>query len=280
MSIQKSIRLHISIVTYDTAQEVLLKTIDSVTVAIGKLKRLNSVISVDITLVNNSQEKNIDLDEHNFSKLSSGALQYKLHLMQGHTNIGYGRAQNMAFFARQSTYHLFMNPDVELEPDCLVEGILYLEKHIDVAIASPQAHNYEGEKQFLCKQYPSIWILLVRGFIPKRFRGLFSNQSINYEMRNLSEAVPTKEIPIVSGCFMFCRSNIIEKVSGFDPRYFLYFEDFNLSLRVGDISSLAYVPTMRIRHAGGDAARKGMHHIKLFIRSGYRFFSNHGWKWI
>ena len=275
----KSFTLHISIVTYDTARDTLLRTLESVVVAVEKLERLKPFIGVDITLVNNSQKNSIDLDEFNTLLLGSGATQCKLHLMEGHANIGYGRGQNMAFFAHRSTFHLFMNPDVELEPDCLMEGITYLETHIDVAIASPHARNYEGQKQFLCKQYPTVWILLVRGFIPKSLRGIFGKQIKHYEMQNLSESIPTKKIPLVSGCFMLCRSDIIEKVSGFDPQYFLYFEDFNLSLRVGDISTLAYVPSMRITHAGGYAAKKGMRHVKLFIKSGYRFFSEHGWKW-
>ena len=108
--------------------------------------------------------------------------------------------------------------------------------------------------------------------VAKEFRAYF-------EMRELSDKKATKEIPITSGCFMLCRSNVIKEISGFDRNYFLYFEDFDLSLRVGSVSSLAYLPTMRIVHNGGDAAKKGIRHIFLFICSGFRFFSKHGWRW-
>ncbi len=277
--IQGNIALHISVVTYDTPLKTLRSTLESVTAAVKELQRVEPSISVSSTLVDNGEDNCIDPGEFKSLQSTFEVATLKLHLMIGHGNVGYGRGQNMAFFAKRSTYHLFMNPDVELDPDCLVEGISYLKTHRDVGIASPNARNYDGEKQFLCKQYPTIFILMVRGFIPKRFRGIFRKQARYYEMQNLSELVPTKRIPIVSGCFMLCRSDIIERVTGFDPQYFLYFEDFNLSLRVGDIASLAYVPTMRIRHAGGYAAKKGMHHVKLFMRSGFRFFSDHGWKW-
>ena len=280
MSTKRHTTLHVSIVTYDTPIDMLKIALDSIIVAVNRLQLVKPSISVKITLVNNSEGNSLDLEEFQSLQAKDEVGQLELYLIQGHINVGYGRGQNMAFFSRQSTYHLFMNPDVELEPDCLSEGISYLERHTDVAIASPQAHNYEGEKQFLCKEFPTVWIFFVRGFIPKRFKGIFKKQIKRYEMQNLSEAIPTKEIPIVSGCFMLCRSDIIRKVSGFDPHYFLYFEDFNLSLRVGDISCLAYVPAMRIRHRGGGAAKKGIHHVKLFIRSGCRFFSDHGWKWI
>jgi hypothetical protein len=36
---------------------------------------------------------------------------------------------------------------------------------------------------------------------------------------------------------------------------------------------------MRIIHGGGNAAKKGLKHIGLFVRSGCRFFNSHGWRW-
>jgi GT2 family glycosyltransferase len=77
---------------------------------------------------------------------------------------------------------------------------------------------------------------------------------------------------------MLCRTAALKAVSGFDEGYFLYFEDFDLSLRIAKIGELAYVPAMRIKHAGGHAARKGRAHIGMFVRSAMRFFNTHGWR--
>ena len=89
----------------------------------------------------------------------------------------------------------------------------------------------------------------------------------------------SKNMSIVSGCFMFCRSENILQVRGFNTFYFLYFEDFDLSLRVGQDAKLAYVPDMKIRHDGGHSALKGAAHIVMLMRSAYRYFSRHGWLW-
>jgi hypothetical protein len=67
-------------------------------------------------------------------------------------------------------------------------------------------------------------------------------------------------------------------VGGFSARYFLYFEDFDLSLRFHRLADIAYVPSVRITHGGGNAARKGGAHQRLFIRSALTFFRTHGWK--
>ena len=97
-------------------------------------------------------------------------------------------------------------------------------------------------------------------------------------MRDLSEDEVASDIPIASGCFMLARADVLRSLGGFSPRYFLYFEDFDLSLRLSRIAAIAYVPTVRIVHLGGEAARKGLLHQRLFVRSALTFSSTHGWK--
>ena len=47
-----------------------------------------------------------------------------------------------------------------------------------------------------------------------------------------------------------------------------------------EVTTTAYVPSVRIIHYGGDAAGKGWRHIAYFVRSGLRFYRKHGWKWV
>ena len=85
---------------------------------------------------------------------------------------------------------------------------------------------------------------------------------------------------LASGCFMLLRAHSLATVGGFDERYFLYFEDFDLSLRLAQLGEVQYLPEMQIIHHGGYAARKGWRHIAMFLRSGIRFFQDHGWRWV
>lgn len=75
------------------------------------------------------------------------------------------------------------------------------------------------------------------------------------------------------------RQNLVE-VGGFSPKYFMYFEDFDLSLRLGRTGRIVYHPGIRIVHEGGRAAKKGWRHIWMFAKSGFTFFNEHGWKLI
>ena len=278
---QAPIDLIVSIVTYDSSQEELARCIDSVRQAAVVLSKKVPTGQVNITVVNNSPlgELTVEcLNQRCLDRLSSQ--NDDLSILQGHGNVGYGSGQNLAFQSQLGRYHLFMNPDVELDPDSLLVGVTYLEQNPDVGLAGPHVVNKAGIRQFLCKRYPTVFDLFLRGLSPAFIRKCFRLRLARYEMQDLSESASSKDVPITSGCFMLCRSEVISQIGGFDRKFFLYFEDFDLCLRVGEVAKVAYLPAMRIRHFGGGAARKGIRHIGMFLVSAVRFFNKHGWQWV
>ena len=202
----------------------------------------------------------------------------RLELVAGQGNVGYGRANNLVLPGLESEVHLVMNPDVELEPGALASGLRVLERQPEVGLVAPAVRGDDGETQFLCKRYPSVLVLLLRGFAPRALRRAFAARLDRYEMRDAIGARPLVGVPLASGCFMLARTALLARLGGFDPAYFMYFEDYDLSVRLGREAAIAYEPAVRIIHHGGEAARKGPRHIGWFVRSAWRFFARHGWK--
>lgn len=198
-------------------------------------------------------------------------------LRQGHGNIGFGRAHNLVLH-ETGTFHLVLNPDIEMAEEALAHGLLFLEEHADCGLITPHACWPDGTRQFLCKRYPALFDLLLRGFAPVFLKNLFSGRLARYEMSEETGEDVVWDPPIVSGCFMLFRGETYRQLGGFDKRFFLYFEDFDLALRTGKITRIAYVPAVRIVHEGGHAARKGLTHIKLFAKSALLFYRLHGFK--
>jgi GT2 family glycosyltransferase len=201
-----------------------------------------------------------------------------LELVAGHGNVGYGRANNIVLPRLHSDFHLVMNPDVELEPDAILAAIRALEADSSVGLAAPDVRGSAGERQYLCKRYPSVWVLFLRGFAPAALRRAFARSLERYEMRDVLGSSTYAPVPLASGCFMVLRTALFRAVGGFDPRFFMYFEDYDLSLRVGREAKVAFVPAARIVHHGGEAAAKGPRHVRWFLRSAWRFFATHGWR--
>jgi GT2 family glycosyltransferase len=198
---------------------------------------------------------------------------------RGQGNVGFGRGHNLAL-AQLGQYHLILNPDLELAPDALRHALAFMDAHPDCGLLAPAARWADGRLQYLCKRMPTLLDLLVRGFVPARLRKPFARRLARYEMQDLvNEHDVLWSPPIVSGCCMLFKSQALRALGGFDPRFFLYFEDFDLSLRAGRITRIAYVPQVGVVHHGGHAARKGWHHIRLFGASARVFFQIHGWRW-
>ncbi len=273
-----STSLSIATVCFNTPAAELEAMLSSLLPAIGRLREEFELSGLRLSLIDNSDSS--ESSAALVTALSESLLreQITVDVMAGHGNIGYGRAHNLLLDSLDSDFHLLMNPDVELEDSALAEGVRYLFNNPEVSLASPLGVDEQGSRLHLCKRYPALLTLLLRGFFPDSIKALFRSRLARYEMRELQASSKAQPVPIASGCFMLCRSRDLKAVRGFDPNYFLYFEDFDLSLRLGEQGSLVFLPSMKIVHHGGNAARKGLHHIRLFLGSAITFFNSHGWR--
>jgi GT2 family glycosyltransferase len=265
--------ISVSLVVYQPHRQLLEGTLHTLALALDRLCVSRQVKCAPLYLVNNGTDEPID-----WSELASGA-RLQTTIIEGQGNVGYGRGHNLGIERTTSRYHLVLNPDIELDADALAQAIAFMDAHPEVGVLTPRIIDDEGKQQFLCRRYPTVFDLFARGFLPAKLRKPFTERLNHYELR---DAIDDKNVfwdpPIVSGCFMLYRTEVLKKLGGFDPRYFLYFEDYDLSLRTHEIARVAYVPSVRVIHHGGDAARKGFTHIKLFVTSACRFFNRFGWK--
>lgn len=270
----KKCRLSITCVTYHPNEVVLRAVLCD---AASACERVDPGAR-QLIVVDNSDHPDEKPKEAMFKSLFK-ELKLPTQLIQGQGNIGFGRAHNLGFSHCTSDYHLIINPDLFVEPDALQQGLSYLAQHPDVALVTPAAVDANGQPQLIAKRYPSLLVLLLRGFAPVWLQRLFSERLAHYEYRDETHAQTPMNIELASGCFMLMRSEVFRQAGGFCPKYFMYFEDFDLSLRIRALGHrIVQLPSVRVRHLGGHAARKGWRHIGYFLRSAITFFNRHGWK--
>jgi GT2 family glycosyltransferase len=267
-------------VLHNSSLELLRRALQSLYCSAQLARETGCMDHVAVYLVDNASDAQYRAQ---FDQESAGWPQSEwftvTYLPQSH-NRGFGCGHNAVLPLLVSDVHLVLNPDVELQADALRAGLSALLRSEDIALLSPLALGGSGEREFLCKRYPSVLVLILRGFAPRSVRGLFRRQLERYEMRDLCGVDKQVNVTIASGCCMLLRTDTLRAVGGFNEAFFLYFEDFDLSLRLRREGRLVYDPAMRIVHHGGYAASKGLRHLKYFVTSGILFFHRHGWRWI
>lgn len=257
--------LSISIVIYDLQPQELEACLQSVEKAISFCADSGRPIDWQVTLVDNGKN----------SELATFAKHPRIRLISNSRNKGFGSAHNQVICQSRSDWHLILNADVELDPAFFFSTLALADQEEQVVMIGPHGRDAQGQETFLCKRFPSLLVLAARGFLPTAVQKLLSRQLAHYAYQDLSTRHPSIGIQLLSGCCALARTGPLKAIGGFDEKYFLYFEDFDLSIRMTDHGSIAYHPDANILHHGGNTAAKGIRHIWYFVRSACRFFFVH-----
>ena len=193
-------------------------------------------------------------------------------------NIGYGAAHNKAILNTDfdAPYHLIMNPDIYFESYVLEKLKAYMDDNTDVGLVMPKIVWPTGADQGLRKLLPSPFQLIFRRFIPSSLKQLSKKAAENYELQNLDAENPM-DVPVLSGCFMFCRRSVLQQIGGFDERFFLYLEDVDLSRRLSEQAINRYWPGVQVVHEYQKDSYKSGTHLKKHLTSALKYFNKHGW---
>lgn len=162
-------------------------------------------------------------------------------------NSGYGQGNNAVLPYLNSTYHLILNPDVVFAPALLTRMVEYMEAHPNIAVLTPRVLNPDGTEQFLPKKQISVHYLLSGLF--EKIGNPFRKWREEFTMSDMDIRTPIP-VEFATGCFMLIRTDVFRRLNGFDPRFFMYQEDSDLSRRIlhEQLGSIVYHPHMVITH--------------------------------
>ncbi len=179
-------------------------------------------------------------------------------------NLGFGKANNLAWKAAGGQHIVFLNPDTLIPESFFKASIAFLEK-------APKAgalgyRMIDGSGRFLPESkrgFPTLWASFCKmsgigSIFPKN--RLFSG----YYQGFLPENSPNP-VPILSGAALWVRRELLEKTGGFDESYFLYAEDIDFSHQL-TLSGYQnwYFPEITLLHFKGESSRKSPVHYRNF----------------
>lgn len=202
----------------------------------------------------------------------------RMQVVEGTDNPGFGIAHNRILTQVESEFHVICNPDILVSRQAIGRCIEFLEQNSRIGLVSPRMTYRDGSHQRSTRRNPTVLDLALRRLVPARFRSFFASRIDYYEMADLGYEAPF-DVPFATGSFMVCRTSALRAVGGFDDRYFLYFEDADLSRSLQRAGwRTVYFPGATVVHGWERSAHKSLRMAFVLLQNGVRYFNKWGWR--
>lgn len=162
---------------------------------------------------------------------------------------GFGCNHNAAFKEVASDYFCILNPDIRIFDDFFGELLAKFELKPKVALVAPLVINSKGDLEDSVRENLTPLSLLKRHF--------FNKSALT------TDSIDPARFYWYAGMFMLVRSPLFKEISGFDEKYFLYCEDYDLCARLFLLKrSVVQVKSAHVIH---DAQRDSRRSLKYFL---------------
>jgi GT2 family glycosyltransferase len=168
-------------------------------------------------------------------------------------NGGFSHGCNVGWRRGAAPVVLFLNPDTRTEPADVLRLASALEAAPGAGIAAPLIRDSDGSVDFSQRRFPQLRSTYARAFFLHR---LFPTASWTDELvRELGDYERPASPAWVSGACLMIRRDLLERLAGWDERFFMYCEDTDLCKRVRDAGyDIRFVPDAVVAHEGGASA--------------------------
>lgn len=272
----KCLTVTASLVLYKPDLAVLERTLLAMQKA-AEVARQSIPVSFEVTLVDNSDDQSLfSKIEHWLNDIAPRLPDWKVRVLKAAGNLGYGRGNNLAIDQVDSDFHLVINPDVFVDADALLQCLHFMEAEPGVGLLSPAVFGEDGERHFLCKRHPTLFVMFLRSVAPSILDRLFGSVIRRFEMRDCDYEKAIHPLEYPSGCFLFFRTRVLKQIGGFDPGFFLHYEDADIGRRLLAVARSVYVPQVRVVHRWSRDTHRSLRSKMITIRSGFRYWRKWG----
>lgn len=169
-------------------------------------------------------------------------------------NEGFGAACNLGASLGHAKYVLFLNPDAELGQRSVEHAVCFLDdpRNAQVGACGVRLVDRAGVSARSCARRPTARMFLATALGLHR---LLDSPAWTYVMADFDHETD-QFVDHVIGAMYLVRRPLFERLGGFDPRFFVYLEDLDLSMRIRDSgSSIAFLAQEPVFHEGGGASK-------------------------
>ncbi|WP_342076742.1 glycosyltransferase family 2 protein [Yoonia sp. SS1-5] len=235
-------RVSVIVVNYGTAA-LTRAAVESV------LSRDHGEISVDIHVVDNASPQG---DAAQLADLQSD----RVTIYPEKENHGFGRGNNLvldklAAQVSKPDFVFLLNPDARLRNNALERMATFLQKQPKVAAVGARITKPGIGARVAAFRFPNL---------VNEFSGAISFGPVDRLLRNKSVTIPadsaTQAVDWVAGAAVMIRFDVLQAVGGFDPAFFLYYEEVDLMRRIKDAGhEIWFLAEAEVEHEEGAATK-------------------------
>jgi GT2 family glycosyltransferase len=188
----------------------------------------------------------------------------QVRFVQCNRNLGFGRANNLAFELSRGEAVLFLNPDTEVVGPAIATLHRRLRELPDAGVVGCRLLNSDGSLQTSCVQ--SFPTLLNQAL---DFEGLRQRWPASWLWGTAalyaSGAAP-RPVEALAGACVMLRREVFERIGRFSNEYFMYAEDIDLCHKTHAAGLVNYyVPEARVIHHGGGCSQEAPSNFSVVL---------------
>jgi N-acetylglucosaminyl-diphospho-decaprenol L-rhamnosyltransferase len=190
-------------------------------------------------------------------------------------NRGFGAAMNAGVEATDGEYLLLLNADAWATEGAVAKLVGCAESDPQAGIVGPRLSNPDGTLQPSVRGYPTPWRLVTEYFflrwLAPRSRLLNSFYGAGFDHRS------TVSVEFLVGAALLVRRSAFDEVGGFDPDFFMFNEEVDLSYRMKRAGRrILFCPAAEFVHVGGASTAPVWDRMyREQLRSHLRFLTKH-----
>lgn len=193
----------------------------------------------------------------------------EITIIETGANLGFGNACNHGIARAQGKYLFFLNPDTLLLNDAISTLYDWMERHGGEREAGAIGSWLEDSEGGICHSYldfpDMLWLIGDEFPVIRRRR----------EFRSQPDHAKEREVDYITGADLFVPRAVMDRLGGFDPAYFMYYEESDLQKRMSMLGFRRFIiPGPRICHLEGASSDSPTRRI-LKYRSRFIYLRHH-----
>lgn len=219
-------------------------------------------ISYEVIVVDNNPTEQFTIDLKDYLD--------KIIYIPLEENVGFGRANNEGVKVAKGRNIFFLNPDTLLVNNAIKILSNYLDANKEVGVCGGNLYDANGAPTHSYQMtFPSItwelnlffgkcwWYRLVYG----------KSYTFNYTSKN-------REVAYITGADMMVKRHVLEEVGAFNPAFFMYYEETELSYRIHKNGyKIVNIPEVKITHLEGKSISTNFSKQQMLLTSRKTYYT-------